>query len=266
MLYATLPLEIKAAREDGDYYIFEALAASYGTLDHGGDVFLPGVFAESLKAIVPVILWQHDRHEPIGMPVELKETDEGLFVKGALPKADTFVSGRVFPQLKIRSIRKMSVGYITEDAEPAPNGVRLIRKAQLHELSLVTFPMNEYASVLSVKNRDDILEKIKGADIFLEQEKEQIAQALQQRVCLSVTDLKNLESKEFSHIRELENALRESGAFSRAAIKLLSAKYSKVSLENDDDEFALEVKALSHKIERQEIETLVNSMKRKIGA
>ena len=97
--------------DDDGFFRFEGMASTFGNLDLVDDIIEPGAFTESLKEILPVILWQHRSSEPIGMPEEIRETDEGLFIRARLPKDDTMVSGRVIPQVKVGSIRTMSIGF-----------------------------------------------------------------------------------------------------------------------------------------------------------
>ena len=49
------------------------------------------------------------REVPIGTIVEAKEDKRGLWFKAELPKDDSFVSGRIVPQLKRRGLRGTSI-------------------------------------------------------------------------------------------------------------------------------------------------------------
>lgn len=151
--YKQVPLEIKQFgddTEDNSFHFFEGLASTFGNKDFGDDVIEKGAFKESLKKITPTILWQHNSHEPIGMPIELKETNEGLFVKAKMPKEDSLVSGRVAPQLRVKSITSMSIGFNVDEFE-IKDGIRFIQKLTLWEISLVTLPMNDKAKITNFK-------------------------------------------------------------------------------------------------------------------
>lgn len=140
--------------EDEGFFIFEGFASTFGNIDHDSERMIQGAFKESLKKKMPVVLWQHNSREPIGMPIELKETDEGLFIKARLPKADTFVSGRVIPQMKVGSVTKMSIGFFILEANEEKTDDRWIlniTKVDLLEFSLVTFPANDLAEVTDMK-------------------------------------------------------------------------------------------------------------------
>lgn len=157
--YIEVPFEIKSIHDDDEeFFIFEGLASTFNEIDLVDDVIRPGAFQKSLQARTPIILWQHKTNEPIGMPLEIKETPEGLFVKVRLPKEDTLVSGRVIPQMKVGSIKKMSIGFNVADKE-IDGRLRILKEIELFEISLVTFPANPNASVTGFKSIEELLSK-----------------------------------------------------------------------------------------------------------
>ncbi len=148
-----LPIEFdaKAIKDDGS---FEGYASTFGNVDQGYDVVMPGAFARSLKdrpAFRIKMLWQHNPSEPIGAWTEAKEDDKGLFVKGALLK-DVQKGAEAYTLMKAGAIDSMSIGYRTLESEYTNAGVRQLKELGLMEISLVTFPMNEQATVTTVKN------------------------------------------------------------------------------------------------------------------
>lgn len=159
--FLNVGFEIKSldSEADKDFVFFEGYASTFGNIDRGFDVIEKGAFTETLKSDgMPVLLWQHDHDMPIGVFVEAREDEKGLFVRGKLPKDDTFVSGRVVPQMRVGSVKDMSIGYSVqnhdEDVEwkekvvdGKPRSVRYLRKVRLWETSLVTIPMNPKASI-----------------------------------------------------------------------------------------------------------------------
>ncbi len=156
----TVPFELKnigEEKQDGEeFFIFEGHGSTFGNVDLVDDIVAPGAFSESIRKNTPVILWQHDRFEPIGMPVEIREDNIGLFLKVRMPKSDTFVSGRVMPQLRLGSIKSMSIGFRVEEFSfDMDTGIRTLLKVDLREVSLVTFPANPEATITSVKSVPD---------------------------------------------------------------------------------------------------------------
>lgn len=156
LVYKEFKFEVKQVDdEDTEFFRFEGLASTFGNIDRGGDTVERGAFADSLREMMPVILWQHRSQEPLGVPEAIFENDEGLVLKGVMPKSDDFVRGRVIPQMKIKSIKSLSIGFniIEDEMKKLDDGrtIRIIKKAQLWEVSLVTFPMDPKAVITNQK-------------------------------------------------------------------------------------------------------------------
>ncbi len=150
--YLTVPFEMKQTQEDEDYFFFEGYASTFGNVDLGDDIVERGAFSKTLSERTPKLLWQHQMNEPVGVFTEAFEDEKGLFVRGKMPKADTFVKGRVMPQMKIGSVDSMSIGFsIIRDEWDREKDIRYIKEVFLYEASLVTIPMNPKAVVTGVK-------------------------------------------------------------------------------------------------------------------
>jgi HK97 family phage prohead protease len=149
----SFPFEVKATTEENNIFTFEGYASTFNNVDHGDDIVIRGAFSNSLtkNSQVP-ILWQHQMSEVIGVSVQLYEDDKGLFIKGNLPKDDTLVSGRIIPQMKVGSIKEMSIGFFTKNYDRAKDGIRLLKEIDLFEVSLVTKAMNSQALVTGFKS------------------------------------------------------------------------------------------------------------------
>lgn len=152
-----MDMEMKAfgfefeAKEDGNgAMVIEGYGSTFGNKDHGGDVVERGAFAESLKRRMPKMLWQHNMQEVPGVWEEAYEDTNGLYLKGRF--IDTTLGRDVYTQAKEGAIDKLSIGYSVMDYEQ-DNGVRRLKSLNLFEVSLVTFPMNEQATVVAVKNQ-----------------------------------------------------------------------------------------------------------------
>src|SRR3954465_7749056 len=74
-------LEVK---EDGDARTVEGYGSTFGNVDSYGDVVMPGAFVKSLLTRKPAMLWQHTPEEPIGVWDEVRETPNGLYLKGRI--------------------------------------------------------------------------------------------------------------------------------------------------------------------------------------
>ena len=82
-----------------------------------------------------------------------QSTSAAFRIKAELPKDDTFVSGRIIPQLKKRGLKGMSIGYQVLEKEQRSDA-RYLKQIRLYEVSVVNTPMNPLAAVESVKGFD----------------------------------------------------------------------------------------------------------------
>ena len=130
---------------------FKGYASLFGVRDQGGDVVLPGAYAESLKALAAAgrrvkMLWQHDPTQPIGVWDEVREDATGLWVKGRI-LGDVEKGREAVALLAAGAIDGLSIGYRTVTSERDGKGQRLLTELELWEVSLVTFPMLPEARV-----------------------------------------------------------------------------------------------------------------------
>lgn len=154
---------------------FTGYGAVFGNVDAYGDVIQPGAFADSLAASIksgqfPAMLLQHggwgvdsESMTPIGIWTELSEDGHGLKVEGKL--ADTPRGREAYTLLKMQprpAITGLSIGYIPKEfaqrskpEEPR----RTLKKVDLIEVSLVTFPANPKARIGSIKSAVDCTER-----------------------------------------------------------------------------------------------------------
>lgn len=138
-------LDVKSIEADG---VIEGLAAGYGNIDHGGDVMLPGSAKLGAKSI-PMLLY-HDQKRPVGVWTEFKETTDGLMAKGRFAMS-TVVGKEAHAMTKDGALGGLSIGY--RALRHAMVGkARHIAEAVVHEISLVTIPMNSKSLIVSVKD------------------------------------------------------------------------------------------------------------------
>lgn len=147
-----LPMDAKSIGDQGE---FEGYLSVAGSVDQGGDIVMPGAFAESLQkrpAAKVRLLAHHDSRRPIGVWTSLAEDGRGLYAKGRLLLTTT--DGReTYELMKAGALEGLSIGYrVLADEIDRTNGVRKILKADLIEGSVVTFPMHLDATVSTVKS------------------------------------------------------------------------------------------------------------------
>lgn len=164
-------MEVKFAANDGAATgTFSGYGAVFGNVDSYGDVIQKGAFKDSLKEWKaadrsPPMLLQHggfwgsvDDEVPIGRWTSMEEDDVGLKVEGELFCLDTDRGKYLYQGMKSRALDGLSIGYRakefvlgTKPTEPR----RTLKKVELVEVSVVTFPANGKARVSGVKSVRD---------------------------------------------------------------------------------------------------------------
>jgi len=158
-----VPFKIKAVSEDG---LFSGYGSVFGVIDSYKEVVAPGAFAESLSQRTPALLWQHRSGEPIGVYSALREDQTGLYVEGKLA-LKTARGAEAYELLKMGAISGLSIGFVTrDDSYDRVTGIRTLKKVDLWEVSLVTFPANDAARISGVKSIETI-ESLADAEAFL---------------------------------------------------------------------------------------------------
>jgi HK97 family phage prohead protease len=161
------PFEVKFDARGSDVGTFSGYGAVFGNVDAYGDVIQKGAFKESLREWkgakrLPPMLAQHGGWMmtdmdaiPIGKWESMEEDDKGLKVEGRLINLDTERGKNVYGAMKEGVLDGMSIGYRakefalgTKPDEPR----RTLKKVELIELSVVTFPANGAARVSSIKS------------------------------------------------------------------------------------------------------------------
>lgn len=150
MEHKAISFEIKKEPDaDG---VFEGYASTFGNIDNGMDIVARGAFQKSLGNRKVRMLWQHDMTQPIGVWDSIEETERGLYVKGRISK-EVQKGREAMALMRMGALDSMSIGFVTKQASQEGNGsVRRLDEVDLYEISLVTFPMNEKATVTDVKS------------------------------------------------------------------------------------------------------------------
>jgi HK97 family phage prohead protease len=145
----TLTVDIKADAEG----MIEGYGSVFDVVDNGGDIVAAGAFKRSLASGRKVkMLLQHDPADVIGVWDEVAEDGQGLRLKGRLLTA-VGKAREAYELVKAGALDGLSIGYRTVKSLDR-NGRRVILDADLWEVSLVTFPMNEAARIDAVKAAD----------------------------------------------------------------------------------------------------------------
>lgn len=192
--------QVKAADDEGQ---IEGYVSVFGVRDSYNEVVMPGAFADSLskhkrEGTKPLMLWQHNPDEPIGVWNELSDDGKGLNGKGQLLKGVKRADEALI-MLKAGAIQGMSIGYREVDVTPADaTNPRKLLKLDLLEASIVSFPANRRARVDSVKSEGrfaDFAQRLRDGDP--------------------------------PSIKEFEDILREAGVPKAMAVQIASVGYAK---------------------------------------
>lgn len=139
---------------------FEGYGSTFGNVDLGDDVVLPGAFKQSLAKHesdgLPVqMFWMHNPEQVCGKWLKMAEDETGLYVKGVL--ADTQLGNELQTLLNMKAVPGLSIGFRIEDRQKDisynDDGIRMIHKIDLWEVSLVSMAMNPLARVTASKSR-----------------------------------------------------------------------------------------------------------------
>lgn len=144
------------AAEEGEEFVVEGYGSVFGVVDSYGEVVAKGAFTDSLREIKATgrplpMLWQHRSGTPIGVWTELRQDDRGLYQKGRLIKGvQAAEEARLLAMAG--AVSGLSIGYwVRDDSTDEKTRVTTLKKLDLVETSLVTFPANDDARVDAVK-------------------------------------------------------------------------------------------------------------------
>lgn len=150
--------EVKSIDEDGT---FGGYGSVFGVTDSYNEIVERGAFLDSLaahkaKGTMPALLWQHRSSEPLGVFTLMEEDSVGLKVEGRIA-LKTQRGAEAYELLKMRAISGLSIGFIPrEETRDKVSGITTIKKLDLWETSLVTFPANDAARIQTVKSISEI--------------------------------------------------------------------------------------------------------------
>lgn len=160
-----LGLKFASDKPEEKGWAFVGYGSKFNGVDSYGDTILPGAYTKVIRAVkagqarMPLMLLNHNRWAlPVGKWTSIKEDDEGLLLEGALIKGMSTASD-VRAAVVAEAIDGFSIGYSLkagdyEDIEE--NGQwkgRVIKNiSRLDEVSIVTFPADDDARMVSLKS------------------------------------------------------------------------------------------------------------------
>lgn len=148
--------ELESTDESGE---FSGYAAVFGNVDSGGDVIERGAFAKTIVEDfdrIKILSQHNDCDLPIGKPLELREDEKGLYIKGKI--SNTQKGRDIQTLLRDGVLTEMSIGYDAVGFDyDTDSGIRRLKEIKLWEISIVTWAMNDQAKIDEVKSMAEAL-------------------------------------------------------------------------------------------------------------
>ena len=202
-----LTSNFKALDENEDGSINIKGYASTNDQDRAGDVIHPAAWAKGGIGNYennPIILFNHDYHNPIGKTTELGVDERGLKIKGKISKS----AGKINDLVKEGVLGAFSVGFRVKDADymEETDGYS-IKDAELFEISVVSVPANQAATFSVAKSFDSENEymdwkkdfvKITGQSSDIDSPEETVNQTVIKETEMSEQNEKDFNLEEFA--------------------------------------------------------------------
>ena len=160
---AHLRAQIKKYEEDekGDIYI-KGYASTDG-VDRMDDIILKDAWDLRNYEKNPILLFNHNYNEPIGVAELVEVRSGGLYLEGKISGS----CSKICELIKAGVLRTFSVGFWPKDVKYVPeNDGFIIKEAELLEVSVVSVPANADATFSVAKQLDQsLINKIKGEEL-----------------------------------------------------------------------------------------------------
>lgn len=185
--------------------------SGYGSVfnveDDGGDIVSPGAFGGSLASgRVVKMLREHNPNNVIGVWDDIAEDETGLRVSGRIA-TKTQLGAETYELIKMGGLNGLSIGYRVTNADRGQSGVRVIKSAELWEVSVVTFPMNTAARIDAVKSDDLQQYTLRDIERLLTRDAG-LSRSVAGAVVRRIEALKSMRDAENSEAEKLSAALR----------------------------------------------------------
>ncbi len=140
-------LDQKIKSFDPKSTIITGYASVFDVIDQENEIISKNAFQFHKNDVK--LLWQHDSSKPIGKIQTLEQNEFGLKIEAKI--FDTVQLGKeAITLIKEGVLNNLSVGFKMLDYYYNQEGVKIISKAELLEVSVVTFPANKKAHIISI--------------------------------------------------------------------------------------------------------------------
>jgi HK97 family phage prohead protease len=135
--------------------------ANRAIVDDIGDLMIPSGAGFKRFEKNPMMFFNHNRSYPVGKWEKWEPKEDGLWVEGVISNSPNPDIQFVRDLVKEGILQTLSIGYDENEAEKGEGNSRRITKWDLHEVSIVTIPMNMESTFQVMKGLD---EAMKGKD------------------------------------------------------------------------------------------------------
>ena len=156
--YLSFKSAICTKNTEKENYVIEGYANVYDVIDNHNEIIKSEAFEPLDDTGNIKFLWQHMPDKPIGKILNLSSDDKGLFMKAEL---DCTLNQGVEAASMIESgiIDGLSIGFEVLE-HSYEDSIRIITKAKLWEVSVVTFPANKYSIINKNEERKMVKSQI----------------------------------------------------------------------------------------------------------
>ncbi|MGI4775419.1 MAG: phage major capsid protein [Janthinobacterium lividum] len=155
---------IKSAQEKN--FTISGYVSVFGVADQDNDILIKGAFS-GVESKNIKFLWQHDRSKPIGVINILTEDNYGLKVEAVINNNITF-GKEAIELIKQGAVNSFSIGFNIISSNYNEIGQRIISAAELIEISIVTFPANNFAQIEGHSENNNLKQNFKEAKMNTE--------------------------------------------------------------------------------------------------
>ena len=147
---------------------FSGYASVFNGVDSYGDTIVKGAYAKTLSDRQRPIQMRWNHFGPvIGKWVAAEEDEIGLRMDGELTLGHS-VADDAYALMKHGAVNGLSIGFrIPEGGSEKSGDVRLLKRIELVEVSIVEEPADLAARIGDVKSAIDEIESLKQAEAFL---------------------------------------------------------------------------------------------------
>lgn len=144
---STIFSEVRAENDEG---VFSGYICIWDQIDSYRTKFARGSFSKTIQKDFSKIKVFYDHDKLIGKPLEMREDDTGVFVRGQI-NLNTSVGKDTWEFLKNGEINGLSFRFRATKADKFENGIRVIQEVEVREFGPVVFQAGEASLVTELR-------------------------------------------------------------------------------------------------------------------